>query len=134
MAAHGNELGLDHETSMKVGNAFGGGMGLMGGTCGAVTGAFIILGLKFGASDVQHKGSKAKTYELVKSFAGKFEARNGSVICRDLLGFDIGSREKYPDSGKIISEKCPGFIRDSVEILGGIFTEQETDQTPKGAE
>jgi C_GCAxxG_C_C family probable redox protein len=119
---------------MKVGNAFGGGMGLMGGTCGAVTGAFIILGLKFGASDVQDKGSKAKTYELVKRFAVKFEARNGSVICRDLLGFDIGSKEKNPDSDRIISEKCPGFVRDSVEILGDIFTEQEKEQTTKGAE
>ena len=39
LAAHGDELGLDHETAMKVGNAFGGGMGMMGETCGAVTGA-----------------------------------------------------------------------------------------------
>ena len=119
---------------MKVGNAFGGGMGMMGETCGAVTGAFIILGLKFGASDTEDKESKAKTYELVKNFAGEFEARNGSVICRNLLGFDIGLKEKNPDSGRIISEKCPGFVRDSVEILGDIFTEQEKEQTPKGTE
>ncbi len=116
---------------MKVGNAFGGGMGLMGETCGAVTGAFIILGLKFGASDVEDKASKARTYKLVKGFAREFEVRNGSVICRDLLGFDIdiGSRENNTDSNWIISERCPGFIRDSVEILGNIFTKQA-----KGAE
>ncbi len=59
---------------MKVGNAFGGGMGLIGGTCGVVTGAFMIIGLKFGASDVQDKESKAKTYKLVKRFAAEFEA------------------------------------------------------------
>ncbi len=106
----------------------------MGETCGAVTGAFMIIGLKFGASDVQDKGSKAKTYELIKSFAREFKARNGSVICRDLLGFDIGSKDKNPDSGLIISEKCSCFVRDSIEILGGIFTEQEKEQTPKGAE
>ena len=131
LAAHGDELGLDHETAMKVGNAFGGGMGLMGETCGAVTGAFIILGLKFGASDARDKASKAKTYKLVKSFAAEFEARKGSVICRDLLGFDIdiGSREKNPDSRRIINERCPGFVRVSAEILREIFTEQA-----KGAE
>jgi C_GCAxxG_C_C family probable redox protein len=111
---------------MKVGNAFGGGMGMMGGTCGTVTGAFIILGLKCGASDVEDKVAKARTYELVKNFAQEFEARNGSVICRDLLGFDIdiGSRENNTDSNRIISERCPGFIRDSIEILRDIFTEQ----------
>ena len=102
---------------------------MMGETCGAVTGAFIILGLKFGASDVQDKASKTKTYELIKGFARKFEARNGSLSCRDLLGFDIGSREKTRDSGRIISGKCPDFIRSSVEILGDIFTKQA-----KGAE
>jgi C_GCAxxG_C_C family probable redox protein len=109
---------------MKVGYAFGGGMGMMGETCGAVTGAFIILGLKFGASDAKDKAAKARTYELVKGFAREFEARNGSVICRNLLGFDIGCRDKTLNSGRIISEKCPGFIKDSVEILVDIFTEQ----------
>ena len=104
-------------------------MGMMGETCGAVTGAFIILGLKFGASDTEDKESKAKTSELVKSFATEFKTRNGSVICRDLLGFDIDSREKTPDASRIITERCPGFIRSSVEILGDIFTEQA-----KGAE
>lgn len=106
-------------------------MGMMGETCGAVTGAFILLGLKFGASDTEDKVSKAKTYELVKGFAREFEARNGSVICRDLLGFDIdiGSRENNPDSSRIINERCPGFVRSSVEILGDISTEQA-----KGAE
>jgi C_GCAxxG_C_C family probable redox protein len=117
---------------MKVGNAFGGGMGLMGGTCGVVTGAFVIIGLKFGASDVKDKESKARTSELVKRFAKEFEARNGSVTCRGLLGFDIGSREQYPGSGKIISKKCPGFIKNSVEILEAIFTEQKKEQILKG--
>ncbi len=109
---------------MKVGYAFGGGMGMMGETCGAVTGAFIILGLKFGASDAKDKAAKARTYELVKGFAREFEARNGSVICRDLLGFDIGCRENNSDSSRTINERCPAFIRSSVEILGDIFTEQ----------
>ena len=99
-------------------------MGMMGETCGAVTGAYIILGLKFGASETADKESKARTYELVKDFAREFEARNGSVICRDLLGFniDIGSRENNSDSGRIISERCPGFVSASVEILGNIFS------------
>ena len=114
---------------MKVGNAFGGGMGMMGETCGAVTGAFIILGLEFGASDTADKESKARTYELVKGFTREFKARNGSVICRDLLGFDVGSKDGNPDSSRIITEKCPGFVRDSVEILKDIFTKQA-----KGAE
>lgn len=106
----------------------------MGGTCGAVTGAFMILGLRFGASDAGDRASKAQTYELVKSFTAAFTARNGSVSCRELLGFDIGSKDNVPDSRKIISEKCPGYIRDSIEILRDIIDKQGKEQTPKGAE
>ena len=124
---------MDNDTAMKIGNAFGGGMGLMGGTCGAVTGAFIILGLKFGSADVRDKASKAKTYDLVKGFAAEFEASNGSLSCRELLGFDIGSREKTPGSGKIISKKCPALVNDSIEILGTIYREHGIEEIPKGA-
>ena len=97
----------------------------MGGTCGVVTGAFMIIGLKFGGSDVQDKELKARTYGLVKRFAAEFEARNGSITCRDLPGFDIGFRDKISDSGRIISQRCPGFVRDSIAILENIFTEQK---------
>lgn len=119
---------------MKIGNAFGGGMGLMGGTCGAVTGAYIILGLRFGAPDAGDKATRARTYDIIREFASRFEARNGSVVCRELLGFDVGSKEKAPDAGKIISEKCPGFVKDSVDILGDIIIEMEKERIPKGAE
>ncbi len=117
---------MDRETAMKLGNAFGGGIGMMGGTCGAVTGAVIILGLKFGASDPEDKTSKAKTYELVKGFAKEFEVCNGSLICRELLGFDIdiGSRENNPDSRQIINERCPVFLNTSVEILSEICNKE----------
>lgn len=109
---------------MKLGNAFGGGMGLMGETCGAVTGAFILLGLRFGAPDAADKAAKARTYELVKQFAAEFGERNGSITCRELLGFDIVLKDRSPDSDRIISEKCSGFIRDSIEILGDIFDKE----------
>ena len=39
LATCGPELGLDRERALRVAGMFGGGMGHMGGACGAVTGA-----------------------------------------------------------------------------------------------
>ncbi len=122
MAAYGVKLGMDHETALKIGSPFGGGMGLMGETCGAVTGAFMVIGLKHGAADTKNKTSKARTYGLVDQFAKRFKARNDSIICRELLGFDIGSKnDPDPDSRMIIIERCPDYIKDASEILEEIL-------------
>lgn len=113
------EMGMDRDVALKVAQAFGGGMGQMGETCGAVTGAFMVIGLKYGRTSVDDDEAKAKTYALVKEFVEKFKARNGTIICRELLGCDIGT----PDGHRIAKEKdlfstvCPGCVRDAAEIL-----------------
>lgn len=122
MAAYGVKLGMDYETALKVGSPFGGGIGLMGETCGAVTGAFMIIGLKQGATDTKNKASKARTYELVKKFVKRFKTRNDSIICRELIGFDIDSKKNLnPDAWMIVIERCPDYIKDASEILEEIL-------------
>ncbi len=116
LAAYGTELGMNYETSLKVGSAFGGGMGKMGETCGVVTGALMIIGLKYGAKDVNDNVLKEKTFALSGEFIKRFEARNKSTICRKLIGFNIRSNNN-PDKNKIILERCPAFVEDAAEII-----------------
>lgn len=119
----GKELGLDRNVALKIASAFGGGMGRMGKTCGAVTGAFIVIGLKYGQIKVENKQAKDKTYSLVKEFVKQFEAHNNSTICKELLGCDIGT----PQGMQIAIEKsllntlCPKLVKDAAEILEGIL-------------
>ncbi|MEW6601989.1 MAG: C-GCAxxG-C-C family protein [Nitrospirota bacterium] len=109
---------MDNDTALKLGNAFGGGIGRSGETCGTVTGALMIIGLKHGASETDDKDSKQKTYALAKEFIRRFKEMNDSVTCRDLVGFDIGLKEDLtPDDWAIISARCPKFIADAVAIL-----------------
>ncbi|MBI5055764.1 MAG: C_GCAxxG_C_C family protein [Nitrospirae bacterium] len=122
MAAYGVKLGLDHETALRLGNFFGGGIGRMGDTCGAVTGALMVIGLKYGTADTGNKASKVKGYDLSKKFVDEFKARNRSVICRELIGFDIGLKKDLDaDAWMIISERCPKFVQDAAEILEEIL-------------
>lgn len=119
LSIYGVEFGLDHETALKVSGAFGGGMGRMGETCGAVTGAFMVIGLKYGNTRVDDRQAKEKTYSLVKEFVEKFKSRNGSIACRELLGCDIST----PEGMEIAKEKnlfatlCPKLVSDAAEII-----------------
>ena len=123
LSTYGEQLGLNREIALKVSGAFGGGMAHMGETCGAVTGAFMVIGLKHGKTKIEDKQAKEKTYSLVKEFVDRFKSRNGSIVCRELLGCDIST----PEGMKLVKEKkltttlCPKFVQDAAEIIEQIL-------------
>ena len=119
LMAFAKEMGLDPGVAAKLASGFGGGMGRMAGICGAVTGAYLVLGLKHGAASAEDKEAKEKVYRLVKEFADKFRARHGSVVCRDLLKCDISTVPGLEEAKKmgVFGTVCPKMVRDAVEIL-----------------
>jgi C_GCAxxG_C_C family probable redox protein len=119
VATFGPDLGLDRTDALRVASGFGGGMGRMAQTCGVVTGAFMVLGLRFGHTSPDDTDAKARTEELCREFVRRFRERNGSFVCRDLLGCDISTEEGRAEAKELgLSErKCRGFVRDSAEIL-----------------
>ena len=77
---------MDRDTALKIASGFGGGMAGLRNVCGAVYGMFLAYGLLCGPADPTDRAAKAKSYETLRQLAGEFEARNGSIICRELLG------------------------------------------------
>ena len=124
VAAYCQQFGLDRRMGAKVATGFGGGM-RMAGACGAVTGAFMILGLKYGNTTAQDQPAKANTYKMVKEFTKRFKARNGSVICKDLLKKDISTGEgmKQAQESGDFSKRCPQMVKDAAEILEKMLAE-----------
>lgn len=112
------EYGLDRDTALKVSAGFGGGMGRMADTCGAVTGAYMVLGLKYGAASGD-RAAKENTYRLVREFAERFKSKNGSLVCRDLLGCDISQPEGFEKMKSLgLHEKvCTRLVREACEML-----------------
>ncbi|HTX43802.1 MAG TPA: C-GCAxxG-C-C family protein [Methanocella sp.] len=123
LSAYCGEFGLEREQALRVAGAFGAGMGRMCETCGAVTGAFMVIGLKYGKVRVEDEPSKEKAYALVRELAGEFKARNGSIVCRELLGCDMGTPGgmKYAKEHNLHSTMCPKFVRDAAEIVGKLI-------------
>lgn len=123
LAAFGPITGLDRETALRAAAAFGAGMGRQGEICGAVTGAMLVIGLKYGKVTPEDDGAKERTYYLVQEFAERFRNRNGSILCRELLGCDLSTPGglKEARKQKVFELVCPGFIKDSIEILEKIL-------------
>ena len=112
------ELGLDKETGLKIACAFGGGMGHINETCGAVTGAFMSIGLKNGKSKEDDMTSKDRTYTLVKEFTKRFKAEFGSVRCTDLVHYNLSIPDELTQARKagVFDTVCPRLVKRAVEI------------------
>ncbi|MBM3285140.1 MAG: C_GCAxxG_C_C family protein, partial [Candidatus Aminicenantes bacterium] len=88
LAAFSEALGLEKEKAFKIAQAFGGGMARVGFTCGAVTGALMVIGLKHGRARSGDEAAKEKTYALARECMRRFKSRHGSLVCRELIGVD----------------------------------------------
>jgi C_GCAxxG_C_C family probable redox protein len=124
LGSYCEQFGLECEKAFKVATGFGGGM-RMGGTCGAVSGAFMVLGLKYGNSTAENKEAKANTYKKVEEYTKRFKARNDSVMCRELLGCDVSTPEgmKEAKDKSLFSSICPKMVQDAVEIIEEMLSE-----------
>jgi C_GCAxxG_C_C family probable redox protein len=125
LSAFGVQYGLDVDQSLRVAGAFGGGMARMGETCGAVTGAFMVIGLLYGKTLPEDDAAKEKTYRVVHQFVDQFKAQNGSILCRDLLGCDLSTptgSEKAREAN-LFKTLCPLYVRNSADILRSLIEE-----------
>lgn len=116
------DLGIDRDIAMKVSCGFGGGMGKLQETCGAVSGAFMAIGLKYGNTTVD-KEVKEFTYSKVKEFAERFKKIHGTLKCRELLNVDLNTEEGHDFyKENCLHEKvCEKCVQDAVKILDEIL-------------
>jgi C_GCAxxG_C_C family probable redox protein len=124
------ELGFDTDTALKIAQPFGGGMGRMREVCGAVSGMFMALGLASGSADTSDKTAKDETYKQVQQFAELYRTKNGSIICRELLGLvPKGTAVRAAENGEVAvqvmqqaesSERTPEYYKKRpCELLAG---------------
>lgn len=109
VCAFAQKFGIDEEILFKISKGFGLGMGAMNCTCGAVSGAVMLAGLKNSGGISQR--TKAATYKLAEKITDTFKAKNQSVICRELKGVDTGK----------VLRSCSGCIEDAVKIAEEIL-------------
>lgn len=121
-----DELGLSSDEANRLAAAFGGGSG-MGETCGAVIGAMMVIGMKYGHNGPDDMEQRDTLMAKRAEFISEWKERRGSCMCRDFLGDDISSPEglgRILEAGTIFT-LCPELVLDAVEILDKMMAEAE---------
>ena len=112
-AAFADELGLDEEIAKKVALGLGGGVGRMREVCGTVTGASMVLGMKYGPD-------KASAYAKIQDFCARFKAEAGSIVCRELLAGTGATTGGAPDARTVEyyeNRPCLGLVKLAASLL-----------------
>lgn len=119
LSVYGSELGIDRGKAIKLASPFGGGIAKLGEVCGAVSGALMVIGLQYGSVNIENPELKEKPYQVTREFVEKFKKKNGSLLCRNLIGIDISTPEGIEKAREesVFQEICPRFVQDAVEIL-----------------
>ena len=122
VTAYADRLNFDPDLAAGLSCGFGGGMGRLQQTCGALTGAFMVLGIHNSRLFSDRAELKNRTYTQVREINEKFAQSQGATDCRSLLGCDLQTDEgmqfhKDTNQSKMICEKC---IAASIELLDEI--------------
>ena len=111
--AFAEEFGMDDETAARVSSGLGGGVGRLREVCGAMTGATLAIGLKYGPD-------KTVVYEKVQQFAAAFKKELGSIVCRELLegtGATTGGAPEARTAEYYRKRPCAEIVRFAAEEL-----------------
>lgn len=113
--AFADEINMPADTVKRLTIGFGGGMGRLREVCGTVSGAAFVLSALYGDSN------KNDVYKMVQEVAGEFEAENGSIVCRQLLGLDDNAEKSpvaEPRTEKYYKKRpCPELVHQMADIL-----------------
>ena len=110
-------LEVDSDLIPKIATGFGGGISRKGYVCGAVSGAVMGFGLKYGRSGPEEL--RAKTYNRVVEFYKQFQKKFGSIVCKELCGCDLSTIEgirKFREEN-MHEQRCRYFVSGAIEIF-----------------
>jgi C_GCAxxG_C_C family probable redox protein len=118
-----DDLNFDRSSAEIISCGFGGGMGRLGETCGAVTGSYMTLGIFNCAKFADNASRKEATYAMVQEFSRKFKQIHGTTDCKSLLKCDLNTQEghSYAKENNLFGTVCEKCIKDSIAIVNELI-------------
>jgi len=113
------DLQIDLEFAKSISCAFGAGMGRLQETCGAVTGAYMVIGMHNSKKHSDNAERKSSSYSMVQEFSKKFITLRGSTNCKKLINCDLNTEEgmNHAKENGLFETVCEKCITDSIAIL-----------------
>lgn len=121
-----NRLNIDKDLALNISCGFGGGMGRLQETCGAVTGAYMVLSIFNGIKFPDNKDKKEGSYSMIQMFSKRFKSIHGTTDCKSLLNCDLKTEEgqRYAKENRLFETLCEQCISDSINILEDLIQDQ----------
>jgi C_GCAxxG_C_C family probable redox protein len=130
-AAFHNDMDMNFDTALKLSSSFGGGMGRLREVCGAVSGMFMVVGMKYGYTDPKNRQVKTEHYKLIQMLADRFKAENNSIICRELLGLNIKIDSPVPElrTGDYYTKRpCVELVECAARLIDEFIKNKEMEE------
>lgn len=123
LSAYAEELEIDTNLVMSLSSGFGAGMGRLQKTCGAVTGAYMVIGLSNGKKGYDNASLKQESTTMIQEFTQEFIQENGSINCKALVNCDLNTEEgqRYFEENNIMETVCSKCISDSIGIINKLI-------------
>jgi len=123
ITAYSEEMKFDNNLALSVSVGFGGGMGRLQKTCGAVTGSFMVLGIHNCKKLSDNKDRKEATYTMIQKFSQEFKLINGTTDCLELLKCDLKTEEGnlFAKENNLFGTVCEKCISDSVRTINKLI-------------
>lgn len=119
------QIGMDKDEARRIAAAFGGGM-WHGETCGCIAGALMAIGYKYGHAQEGDQETKNVMLQKKAAFEEAFTAKRGSLICRELLGYDLSKPEELEKimEENLLTTLCPLLATEACGILDELLAEK----------
>ena len=111
LLAYSDLFNVERDTALKLASGFGGGIAATGGVCGVISGAVMVLGLKYGFTDSTDTNKKIEERETIRNFIKEFKTNHKGIECRQLLVEDEGVVHKMH------SGKCRALVEEACDLL-----------------
>jgi C_GCAxxG_C_C family probable redox protein len=120
LSGFADQFGIGEDIAIKIAAPFGGGIARQGETCGAVTGALMVLALKFGPKPGEGNDT---VYNISQEFLRRFKELHRSIQCKQLINYDISQPEELlaAREAQVFHKTCPELVRSAAEIVNSML-------------
>ncbi|MGL4333079.1 MAG: C-GCAxxG-C-C family protein [Bacteroidales bacterium] len=126
--AYADLFDINPELAKAIPTSLGGGMGRLREVCGAVSGMFLLVSMKYPVLNANDKETKKKNYATVQQLAETFSRKNGSIVCRELLQLNVKKEDPTPEDRTEMYYKrrpCVEYVADAVRIFGEMLQKSD---------
>lgn len=125
-AAYAEDYGFTREQALRLSASFGAGIGRMRETCGAFSGAAMVLGLETGTVIGSDAAGKQRNYDAVQQLAARFREKHGTLSCRELLELSpmasvSDTRPADRTAAYYKSRPCPALVGSVCDLLDDLL-------------